>query len=93
MNALASGAADIKVLSVFDVVPVLDAERSVVVLAGIHVGCYELLGNDRVHAIRDLKRKTIAVSGLRAGDHLYVASMLAYSGVDPGLVDRGYETR
>ena len=84
MNVLASGAADIKMLGVFDILPVLDTEQSVVVLAGIHVGCYELFGNDRVHAIRDLKRKTVAVSDLGAGDHLFVASMLAYVGVDPG---------
>ncbi len=83
-NVLATGAADIKILGVFDILPVLDSEQSVVVLAGIHIGCYELFGNDRVHAIRDLKGKTVAVSGLGAGDHLFVASMLAYVGVDPG---------
>lgn len=83
-KVLATGAADIKILGVFDVLPVLDSEQSVVVLAGIHIGCYELFGNDRVHAIRDLKGKTVAVSGLGAGDHLFVASMLAYVGVDPG---------
>jgi NitT/TauT family transport system substrate-binding protein len=83
-NVLATGAADIKMLGVFDVLPTLDSEQLVVVLAGIHVGCYELFGNHRVHAIRDLKRKTIAVSGLRANDHLFVSSMLAYVGVDPG---------
>jgi len=84
MNVLATGAADIKMLGVFDILPVLDVEQSVVVLAGIHVGCYELFGNERIRAIRDLRRKTIAVSGLGAGDHLFVASMLAYSGMDPG---------
>jgi len=82
-NVLATGAADIKMLGVFDILPVLDAEQSVVVLAGIHVGCYELFGNDRIHAIRDLRRKTVAVSGLGAGDHLFIATMLAYVGVDP----------
>jgi NitT/TauT family transport system substrate-binding protein len=83
-NLLATGAADIKMLSVFDILPVLDTEQSVVLLAGIHVGCYELFGNDRVHAIHDLKRKTVAVSALGAGDHLFVASMLAYVGIDLG---------
>jgi NitT/TauT family transport system substrate-binding protein len=84
MNALAIGAADIKMLGVFDILPVLDVEQSVVVLAGIHIGCYELFGNENIRAIRDLKHKTIAVSGLGSGDHLFVASMLAYSGMDPG---------
>ena len=83
-NVLATGAADIKMTGAFDILPVLDAEQSVVVLAGIHVGCYELFGNDRIHAIRELRRKTVAVSGLGAGDHLFIATMLAYVGVDPG---------
>ena len=30
-------------------------------LAGVHVGCFELFGTDRVHTIRDLKGKTVAV--------------------------------
>jgi NitT/TauT family transport system substrate-binding protein len=83
-SVLATGAADIKMLGVFDVIPVLDDEDTVVVLSGIHVGCYELFGNERVHAIRDLRRKRVAVSGTGANDHLFIASMLAYVGMDPG---------
>jgi NitT/TauT family transport system substrate-binding protein len=83
-NVLATGAADIKMLGVFDILPALDSEHSVVVLAGMHVGCYELFGNERVHAVRDLQRKTVAVTGLGVSDHLFIASMLAYVGVDPG---------
>src|SRR5437899_7795960 len=48
-NVLATGAADLKMLGVFDLLPALDREHSVVVLAGMHVGCYELFGNERVH--------------------------------------------
>ena len=33
----------------------VDAGRPVVIVAGGHVGCYELFGNDRVRAIRDLR--------------------------------------
>lgn len=83
-NALATGVADIKMLGVFDILPALDSGHSVVMLAGIHVGCYELFGNERVHAVRDLQRKTVAVSRLGVSDHLFIASMLAYVGVDPG---------
>src|SRR5262245_21155475 len=83
-NVLASGAVDIKMLGVFDVLPTLDSGQSVVVLAGIHMGCFELFGNDRVQAIRDLKGKTVAVIGRGENDHLFVSSMLAYVGVDPG---------
>src|SRR5262245_33866642 len=82
-RVLSTGAADIKVLGVFDVLPIMDAEQSVVVLAGMHVGCYELFGAEPIRAIRDLRHKTVAVSELGANDHLFVASMLAYVGIDP----------
>jgi NitT/TauT family transport system substrate-binding protein len=64
-------------------VPSLDGGRPLVVLAGVHGGCYELFGNERVRAIRDLKGKSVAIWGLGAADHVYIASMIAYVGMDP----------
>ena len=55
----------------------------IVLLAGVHVGCFELVATDQVHAIRDLKGRSVAVSGLGGPDHTFVASMLAHVGVDP----------
>jgi len=63
--------------------PHLDAGKPIVVLAGVHAGCYELFGNERVHAIRDLKGKTVAVQYLGGGDPVLLSSMLAYVGIDP----------
>jgi NitT/TauT family transport system substrate-binding protein len=39
----------------------IEAGDPIVILAGGHVGCFELFGTDRVRAIRDLKGKTVAV--------------------------------
>jgi NitT/TauT family transport system substrate-binding protein len=61
----------------------MDQYKSLVALAGIHAGCYELFGNDKVKSIRDLKGKTVAVGFLRGGDHILISSMLAYVGIDP----------
>ncbi len=59
----------------------IDKGRPVVVLAGVHVGCTELFGTERVRAIRDLKGKTVAVAyGSPAASIL--AAMLAYVGLD-----------
>ena len=41
----------------------LDAGDPLVLLAGVHVGCFELFGRERVRTIRDLKGKTVAVPG------------------------------
>ncbi len=52
-------------------------------LAGVHSGCFELFGTERVRAIRDLKGKTVAVLGLGEAEHVFVSSMLAHVGLDP----------
>jgi NitT/TauT family transport system substrate-binding protein len=61
----------------------MDKRPSTLAIAGIHAGCYELFGNDRVRAVRDLKGKSIAVSALGSADHILLSSILAYVGVDP----------
>ena len=61
----------------------LDTGAPVVILAGVHVGCFELFGTERVRAIRDLKGKTVAVQGPGAPEHVFLASMAAYVGLDP----------
>jgi NitT/TauT family transport system substrate-binding protein len=60
-----------------------DASDPLVLLAGVHIGCFELFGTDRVRAIRDLKGKTVAVFELGSGHHVFIASMAAYVGLDP----------
>jgi NitT/TauT family transport system substrate-binding protein len=82
-NVLSAGGADFSMDASPTLVYFLDAGKSVVALAGIHAGCYELFGNERVHAIRDLKRKVIAISGFGGADHVLLSSMLAYVGIDP----------
>jgi NitT/TauT family transport system substrate-binding protein len=85
------GRVDMSMWNVPSLVPVLDAGHPIVILAGIHPGCWELFGNERVRAIRDLKGKNIAIHGNRDGesvvfldvDHSLIASILAYVGIDP----------
>jgi NitT/TauT family transport system substrate-binding protein len=47
------------------------------------VGCFELFGTSDVRAIRDLKGKRVAIQELESVQHVFLASMLAYVGVDP----------
>ena len=62
----------------------VDAGDPLVILAGIHVGCFQLFGGERVRAIRDLKGKIVAIfSDLGSPEHVFLASMAAYVGVDP----------
>jgi NitT/TauT family transport system substrate-binding protein len=81
--ALADGRGDIAMWDAPGLIPHMDAGRSIVLLAGIHAGCYELFGNERVNAIRDLKGKRVAVQYFGGGDHVLLSSMLAYVGMNP----------
>lgn len=82
-QALGSGEADIAGDFAPEIIKQLDKGLPIVVLGGIHVGCFELFGTERVRTIRDLKGKTVGVRGLDTPPHAFLASMAAYVGLDP----------
>ena len=82
-DPLALGEADIHMTSVLPLISRIDAGNPIVLLSGVHGGCYELFGTERVRSIRDLKGKTVGVRQLRSGHHLLLVSMLAYVGLNP----------
>lgn len=82
-NDLAAGRADMTMWDIPGLIPHLDAGKPILLLAGVHAGCFELFGNERVHTIRDLKGKTIAVSVIEGSEYVLLSSMLAYVGMDP----------
>src|SRR5215472_11400171 len=59
-HALASGEADLNLNYALRLVARLDAGDPMVVLAGVHAGCVEILGTDRVRSMRDLRGRRIA---------------------------------
>lgn len=83
-DMLVANRADVTVESPPTLLPSLDAGKPIIALAGIHGGCYELFGNASIHAVRDIKGKRVAVEKIGAtSDYFWVASMLAYVGMDP----------
>ena len=78
-----SGEVDIVLNFVGPLLVRLDAGDPLVILAGGHVGCFELFGSERVRAIRDLNGKTVAVPHLGSPQHVFLASMAAYVGLAP----------
>src|SRR6516164_635845 len=60
----------------------LDLATPIMLLSGVHVGCFELFGTKRVNSVRDLKGKTVSVPALGSAHHNFIASMAAYVGVD-----------
>jgi NitT/TauT family transport system substrate-binding protein len=82
-RAFATGTVDIGGHFAAPVILRVEAGDPIVILAGEHAGCFELLGSDRIRTIRDLKGRTVAVPALDPSPYAFLASMAAYVGLDP----------
>jgi NitT/TauT family transport system substrate-binding protein len=82
-KALAAGEVHLGQLFAGGLVTRIDAGDPLVLMAGIHVGCFELFGTEHVRSVRDLKGKTVAVPALGSSHHIFAESMAAYVGLDP----------
>jgi NitT/TauT family transport system substrate-binding protein len=81
-GVLASGETDLTLHYAAPTLIRLEAGDPFVVLAGVHVGCFELFGTDRIHTIRDLKGKTVGIGERGSSRHVFVSMMAAYVGLD-----------
>src|SRR6266446_1183602 len=61
----------------------IDAGVPIVVLAGIHVGCFELFASEGIHSVGDLKGKSVGVEALGGSTHVFLAATAAHVGLDP----------
>ena len=82
-KALASGEVEMSMNFAAPLIVMADSGAPLLILAGVHVGCFELFGNERVRSIRDLKGKTVGVQGLGSSSHIFLTSMAAHVGLDP----------
>ena len=80
---VATGDADINMAFALPLIIRVDASEPVVILGGIHVGCYELVVTKHIDEFRDLRNKRVAVPGAGSTHHLYLSTILSYVGVDP----------
>jgi NitT/TauT family transport system substrate-binding protein len=61
----------------------IDAGEKITIIAGVHVGCFELFATDRIRTIADLKGKTVGINDLGASTHIFISTMAAHVGLDP----------
>jgi len=78
-----AGTIDISMAFIAPYIIQLDAGLPLVLLGGVHAGCFELFGTERIKAVRDLKGKTVAVPELGSAHHVFVAAMASHVGIDP----------
>jgi NitT/TauT family transport system substrate-binding protein len=82
--AVANGTIDFSLNYAGPNIIAIEAGLPIVTLAGVHVGCFELFGHEGVRSIADLKGRSVGVQAIGSSQHVYLATMLAYIGFDPG---------
>jgi NitT/TauT family transport system substrate-binding protein len=80
---LVSGEVDISLSFVPSDLTHIDAGAPVVVLAGSHNGCVEVVGNARVRSTLELKGKNVGIQRLHSDEHYFVSMFAAYVGLNP----------
>ncbi len=61
----------------------LDAGKTFTLLAGIHIGCFELFGSSRISDLSELKGKMIAITNVGGPEQFFLASIFASVAIDP----------
>ena len=82
-GTIAGGKVDFSMAHASYWVPAIDAGEPVVLLAGVHVGCFELFARDGIQGVADLKGKSVGVEALGTSTHVFLAATAAHVGLDP----------
>jgi NitT/TauT family transport system substrate-binding protein len=61
----------------------IDAGEPITILAGEHVGCFELFAREGIRSIAELKGKTVGVQALGSSQYTFLSGMASYVGLDP----------
>jgi NitT/TauT family transport system substrate-binding protein len=83
-EAIATGEVDLNLHFSARLIVQLDRGNPIIILAGVHPGCYELFTAQPLRTLRELKGKTIAIRAVEGPEHVFLSSMLAYVGLNPG---------
>jgi NitT/TauT family transport system substrate-binding protein len=78
--AIGRGEVDFSTAFAIDSIQAIDGGAPVVVLAGVHIGCYELLASEAIRSIRELKGKSV---GLQGSPPNLLTLMASHVGLNP----------
>jgi NitT/TauT family transport system substrate-binding protein len=82
-QAIAHGMVDFSANFVAPLIVAVASGEPITFLAGVHLGCFELFGNDSIRSIADLKGKSVGVPALGSNPHIFLTAMVAHVGLDP----------
>ncbi|MGQ0632128.1 MAG: ABC transporter substrate-binding protein [Sporichthyaceae bacterium] len=81
-DRLAAGEADFGMGYAAAMIRQIDAGAPLVMLGGIHVGCWEIIATGDISSMRDFTGKTVAIVGPDFIDGMFLAMTLANVGLD-----------
>src|SRR5689334_14614081 len=61
----------------------VDRGMRISLLAGIHVGCFELFAKEGIRSVADLKGRTVGIQALESSQHVFLSAMAALVGLNP----------
>jgi NitT/TauT family transport system substrate-binding protein len=82
-DALAHNRIDVNSLYASELVAAIDRGAPITMLAGLHVGCFELFARPGIGTVTELKGRSVAVRSLGSSEHLFTAIIAARVGLDP----------
>jgi NitT/TauT family transport system substrate-binding protein len=80
---LASGDVDISMAFIAPFIAQVEKGAPIVMLGGIHPGCFELFTTNGVRSITELKGKQISVPEQGGAHQLFISTILSHVGLDP----------
>jgi NitT/TauT family transport system substrate-binding protein len=82
-GAIAESKIDFSMAHASHWIPAIDAGEAVALLAGVHVGCFELFAREGIRGVADLKGRSVGVYALGDSTHVFLAATAAHVGLDP----------
>jgi NitT/TauT family transport system substrate-binding protein len=79
-ETIGRGEVDFSTSFAMDPIQAIDGGAPIVMLAGVHVGCYELLASEAIRSVKELKGKSV---GLQGSPPNLLALMAAHVGINP----------
>lgn len=81
-DSFAGGDIDFGVVYGSALMPKIEAGAPLVILGGLHVGCWQVFATGDIKSLRDFKGKRVAISSLTETDGIFMAMTLANVGLD-----------
>ena len=82
-TTLTSGEADVSMGYIAPFTIQVEAGKPVVMLAGIHPGCYELFATNGIRSVRELKGRTVSIPEPNGTHQIYLSMVISNIGIDP----------